>query len=239
MCGSGSGRCAAGELCAACWVPHVTTTLQCVPDPRRDPEGYAATDASHCISQGYIDCDGPEDCAPSQYCVYGAVGLAYGAQCGEQPLESDSNCCFDCDSIVLPWCILCASDADCPAGNVCVPPPAGYLPDAGGCEPAAAVRDCSSTTRWCCDRTVGDFVAALCDPSTGVTHCSDGTVEIAQGEACAPDGYDVKSCDELDKLPCASHELECHSAARCSTMCTCEINGSGDESIWYCNALAC
>lgn len=104
---------------------------------------------------------------------------------------------------------------------------------------SGGVRDCISTARWCCDRSVGDFVAALCDPSTGTTHCSEGMVEVPQGGACAPEGYDVKSCDELDKLSCPRVELECHSAARCSTMCSCRVSSPGDEPTWYCNALAC
>ena len=234
-----SRHCAAGELCVGCLVPQLGTGLDCVPDPRREPEAYAASDASHCMfPRGYIDCDGPEDCPPGLYCVLGAVGLAYGAQCLQQPPEPDRSCCFDCDAVVLPLCALCAVDSDCPAGNVCIPPPAGYRPDMGGCEPTR-VQDCNSSTRWCCDRNVGAFVAAVCDPSTGTTHCSEGTVETPPGGACAPEGSDVESCDELDKLPCASVELECHTAARCSTFCSCELNGSSDVPTWNCTALAC
>jgi hypothetical protein len=108
------------------------TTGRCAPDPVTDPDGYRAATTS-CLTVGsrYSDCDGPEDCASGQYCVFAGNQLA--GVCRAEPAPEPAACCFTCDA--PPVCTLCWSDEDCPAGYSCAPN--GASPNnVGGCRVA-------------------------------------------------------------------------------------------------------
>ena len=98
--------------------------------------------------------------------------------------------------------------------------------------------DCGSSTPSCCDRNAGVFVASACDAATGEQQCSHGAVEV-QSVVCAPTGYDVDRCSELEYTPCTSVGLECHENIRCGTFGECELDSPSDLPVWICNGRVC
>jgi hypothetical protein len=104
----------------------------CVPDSASDPAGYQAATASCDFVTELTDCDGPEDCAKGEYCVFGLHNLA-ASFCSPDPAPEPEACCFTCDTVVP--CTLCWTSADCAAGNLCAPT-AGSPQAIGGCQTA-------------------------------------------------------------------------------------------------------
>ena len=100
------------------------SVLRCVPHPLAQPANYAAAIAD-CLNSptSYDDCDGPEDCAPGEYCVAieGSQGLS---RCRSAPATGSKSCCFACNA--LTNCTLCKTNADCPASEkTCAPVQSG------------------------------------------------------------------------------------------------------------------
>ena len=119
QCGSAE-HCDIGKACVRCMLSQDNSVLRCVPHPIDQPTGYAAAMAD-CLNSptSFDDCDGPEDCAPGEYCVAmeGAQGLS---RCRSAPATGLKSCCFACDA--LTNCTLCKTNADCPASeNTCAP----------------------------------------------------------------------------------------------------------------------
>jgi len=124
--------CAHGQRCVSCEQGDTYVGL-CTPDPDADPAGYEAATASCASVLRYSECDGPEDCAASEYCAYTTGSI--GAHCvteAELPNPVTANCCFTCDA--GPVCTLCWNDADCPEALSCVGNPAAPR-HVGGCRP--------------------------------------------------------------------------------------------------------
>ena len=119
QCGSAE-HCDVGQACVRCMLSQDNSVLRCVPHPIDQPTGYAAAMAD-CLNSptSFDDCDGPEDCAPGEYCVAmeGAQGLS---RCRSAPATGLKSCCFACDA--LTNCTLCKTNADCPASEkTCAP----------------------------------------------------------------------------------------------------------------------
>jgi hypothetical protein len=115
----------------------------------------------------------------------------------------------------------------------------GTLSATGGSAAVGGANDCSSNPLRCCDRSVGVFVESFCDATTGAWSCRAAAVEVAQGRVCAPTGFELGTCDELNDKTCPSVDFECHEAGKCTTFCTCEIHPPGDLPVWTCKSLAC
>ena len=119
QCGSAE-HCDVGQACVRCMLSQDNSVLRCVPHPIDQPTSYAAALAD-CLNSpiSYDDCDGPEDCAPGEYCVAteGTQGLS---RCRSAPATGLKSCCFACDA--LTNCTLCKTNADCPASEkTCAP----------------------------------------------------------------------------------------------------------------------
>jgi hypothetical protein len=104
-------HCAPGEQCAYCEGNYL-----CVPDPEKDPEGYAAATAQ-CSTTATVlaECDGPEDCPEGEYCTVGVTKVSL--KCSPMPASPAGECCLSC--FAWPSCTLCQRDADCPSGEYC------------------------------------------------------------------------------------------------------------------------
>ena len=123
-----SARCSVGQACIRCVVGDAGSR-RCVPNPAADPTGFAAATAE-CTKPPvtiFDECDGPEDCPGSQYCV--AAELANGfMRCRNEPSSVNGSCCFACGAATD--CTLCRSSADCPDNVACEPAqfaPAGIM----------------------------------------------------------------------------------------------------------------
>jgi len=138
MCGN-SLRCDPGQLCTGCTTSG-GSSLVCVPNPDRDPAGFAAAteDCEASVGDHFADCDGPEDCPSDRYCVWGSDPQAsFGGQCvteAELPNPFTASCCFSCGA--LPLCILCETEADCPDMLECVEE-IDVPSSVNGCRPAS------------------------------------------------------------------------------------------------------
>jgi hypothetical protein len=98
-------------------VTSSNATFLCVPDPDRDPDGYAAATAGCASLNPYGVCDGPEDCSPGEYCVFSGA-LPRRFRCSTDPAPEP----IDCQIYNLPEhpsCTLCRADTDCPTGQHC------------------------------------------------------------------------------------------------------------------------
>ncbi len=126
-CYGGGGQCAPGEQCVTC-----DASWLCVPDPARDPNGYATATADCTSTDLVAECDGPEDCAKGEYCVSGPSGKALRCSPAE-PGMTPLDCCLPCFEAGTS-CTLCWTDADCPAGESCTAKQV-WTNDVGGCLP--------------------------------------------------------------------------------------------------------
>jgi hypothetical protein len=124
----GSKRCSLGQACIFCSVEGSTTRI-CVPNPSDDPAGFATATAA-CVqplTKSFNECDGPEDCPKTRYCV-AAEGEAGFMRCRDEPSSAGGSCCFACGASTD--CTLCRSAADCPDNVACEPAqsaPAGVM----------------------------------------------------------------------------------------------------------------
>lgn len=118
----GDQRCSLGQTCIRCLIQNQSLP-RCVPNPDQDPTAYASATAA-CEAPPFAreDCDGPEDCPTSQYCV-----ANQGTRCQNQP-STQHFCCFACNAITN--CTLCHSNQDCPAAETCEP---NEVADSKGC----------------------------------------------------------------------------------------------------------
>jgi hypothetical protein len=103
-------RCVPRERCISCQRALLVYELLCVPDPDRDPNGYAAQTRDCASVRDFSDCDGPEDCASGEFCI---VDDARGARCNSEPVL---NPCWGCD---LAKGTFCHVDEQCPVGMHC------------------------------------------------------------------------------------------------------------------------
>ncbi|HEX2871571.1 MAG TPA: hypothetical protein VHP33_09950 [Polyangiaceae bacterium] len=123
-----SKRCAVGQACIRCVVGDTSSRL-CVPSPSGDPAGFetALAGCDKPLSTVFNECDGPEDCPNSKYCI--AAESANGfMRCRDEPSTATGSCCFACGAATD--CTLCRSAADCPDNVACEPAqsaPAGIM----------------------------------------------------------------------------------------------------------------
>jgi hypothetical protein len=123
-----SERCSVGQACIRCFVPGSSLRI-CVPSPSGDPAGFAAATAAceQPLTKSFDECDGPEDCPATRYCV-AAEGDNSFMRCRDEPSSASGSCCFACGAATD--CTLCRSAADCPDNVACEPAqsaPAGVM----------------------------------------------------------------------------------------------------------------
>jgi hypothetical protein len=123
-----SERCSVGQACIRCFVPGSSLRI-CVPSPSGDPAGFAAATAAceQPLTKSFDECDGPEDCPATLYCV-AAEGDNSFMRCRDEPSSASGSCCFACGAATD--CTLCRSAADCPDNVACEPAqsaPAGVM----------------------------------------------------------------------------------------------------------------
>ncbi len=123
-----SKRCTVGQACIRC-VVGVTSSRLCVPSPSADPAGFetALAGCDEPLSTVFNECDGPEDCPNSKYCVAAESESGF-MRCRDEPSTATGSCCFACGA--LTDCTLCRSAADCPDNVACEPAqsaPAGIM----------------------------------------------------------------------------------------------------------------
>jgi hypothetical protein len=100
------------------------------------------------------------------------------------------------------------------------------------------VADCNSSRLYCCDRSTGAWVPSDCDAS-GISSCPSDTTKIEPGGVCAPIGYDVTSCGDLQGQTCPVLLFGCSNAERCSWFCICETPRDSDALMWWCSMHLC
>jgi len=118
-------RCVPAERCVTCERALLTYELLCVPDPDRDPNGYAEQTRDCMSVRVFRDCDGPEDCASGEFCIVNMAD-AIGARCDSQPVL---NPCWSCNAVRGTFCHV---DEHCPVGTHCGD--VGYGQDIRGCQ---------------------------------------------------------------------------------------------------------
>ena len=117
-------RCEPGQACVVCSPDDGTPGAQrCVPHPVQDPAGYAAATAGCRPTSIYNDCDGPEDCAPEEFCVAREEQDGF-IRCRTMPANT-SFCCFSCGAPTD--CTLCRTTDDCPDEQTCQPVETGLM----------------------------------------------------------------------------------------------------------------
>jgi len=112
-----AGQCALGQACSRCQT-STSDLSACVPDPDYDRAGYDAATADCASPIDYGTCDGPEDCSPGEYCVFGGDSFPRRFSCSSGPASPP----IDCQIYSLPTrpsCTLCYTDDDCPSGQHC------------------------------------------------------------------------------------------------------------------------
>lgn len=124
-----SKRCSIGQACVYCARAEGSFRI-CVPNPASDPAGFEAGTAicGEPRPTSFIECDGPEDCPATRYCVASEGAGNGGMRCRDEPSTVGGSCCFACGA--LTDCTLCRSSADCPDNVACEPAqsaPAGIM----------------------------------------------------------------------------------------------------------------
>jgi hypothetical protein len=114
-----SKRCSVGQACINCFVGGSSSRI-CVPSPSGDAAGFATATAAceQPLTKSFNECDGPEDCPETRYCV-AAEGDYSFMRCRDEPSSAGGSCCFACGA--LTDCTLCRSAADCPDNVACEP----------------------------------------------------------------------------------------------------------------------
>jgi hypothetical protein len=102
-------HCAVIERCVSCQRSVTQYDLLCVPDPDRDPAGYADQTRDCQSARDFTDCDGPEDCKSGQFCIVDGVT----PHCSDVPSPAS---CWACN---LARGQFCHVDGDCPSGLIC------------------------------------------------------------------------------------------------------------------------
>lgn len=111
----GSEWCTPGMACVDCWQTSATNLI-CVPHPDHDPPGFLEATRECGRSDGWVECDGAEDCAEGEYCTFEPVDPSLpnywetfrNGQCRLRTMLCETS-----------GCARCNDDSDCLNGWRC------------------------------------------------------------------------------------------------------------------------